>query len=257
MQGLPGLLAGLPDTLNAITVNKVCGSGLQAVMQACTAIRAGEIHAAVAGGMENMDLAPHLMHLRNGVRFGEARMLDHMAHDGLSCAFEKWAMGCAADYTAQKAGISRADQDRFAAQSHQRAAHAKVRHHQIGVVTGDDALGDRARQRLENRVDHGHRIDHPHPHGGRPHHVRRAARAVRPCRSPRMTRTTRTTVMLLAAVAAIGTLNFVVLARRAAPDTPASSGDAVNPPSSVAAPPSGQPSRSKHHRASEACDASC
>jgi acetyl-CoA C-acetyltransferase len=119
-----GLLAGLPDTLNAVTVNKVCGSGLQAVMQACTAIRAGEIHAAVAGGMENMDLAPHLMHLRNGVRFGEAKMLDHMAHDGLSCAFEKWAMGCAADYTAQKAGISRADQDRFAAQSHQRAAHA-------------------------------------------------------------------------------------------------------------------------------------
>ena len=119
-----GLLAGLPETLSAVTVNKVCGSGLQAVMQAATAIRAGELHAAVAGGLENMDLAPHFMHLRNGVRYGEAKMQDHMAHDGLSCAFEKWAMGCAADYTAQKAGISRAEQDRFSAQSHQRAAHA-------------------------------------------------------------------------------------------------------------------------------------
>jgi acetyl-CoA C-acetyltransferase len=119
-----GLLAGLPETLGAVTVNKVCGSGLQAVMQAATAIRAGELHAAIAGGMENMDLAPHFMHLRSGVRYGEAKMHDHMAHDGLSCAFEKWAMGCAADYTAQKAGISRSEQDRFSAQSHQRAAHA-------------------------------------------------------------------------------------------------------------------------------------
>lgn len=119
-----GLLAGLAETLSAVTVNKVCGSGLQAVMQAGTAIRAGDISCAVAGGMENMDLAPHFMHLRSGVRYGEAKMQDHMAHDGLSCAFEKWAMGCAADYTAQKAGISRADQDRFSAQSHQRAAHA-------------------------------------------------------------------------------------------------------------------------------------
>jgi len=119
-----GLLAGLPDTLSAVTVNKVCGSGLQAVMQAATSIRAGDISCAVAGGMENMDLAPHLMHLRNGTRYGDAKMLDHMAHDGLSCAFEKWPMGNAADYTANKAGITRADQDRFSAQSHQRAAHA-------------------------------------------------------------------------------------------------------------------------------------
>ncbi len=118
------LLAGLPNTVSAVTVNKVCGSGLQAVMQVATSIRAGEISCAVAGGMENMDLAPHFMHLRNGVRYGEAKMLDHMAHDGLSCAFEKWPMGCAADYTAEKAGITRAEQDRLSVQSHQRAAHA-------------------------------------------------------------------------------------------------------------------------------------
>ncbi len=119
-----GLLAGLPDTLNAVTVNKVCGSGLQAVMQAAQSIRCGDNHLVVAGGMENMDLAPHMMHLRNGVKFGEAKMLDHMQADGLTCPFEKWAMGCAADYTAAKYGVAREDQDRFSVQSHHRATKA-------------------------------------------------------------------------------------------------------------------------------------
>jgi acetyl-CoA C-acetyltransferase len=119
-----GLLAGLPNTLNAITVNKVCGSGLQAVMQASQSIRAGDAQLVLAGGIESMDLAPHMMHLRGGVKYGDAKMLDHMQFDGLTCAFEKWAMGCAADHIAQAHSVSRAEQDRFSAQSHQRAAHA-------------------------------------------------------------------------------------------------------------------------------------
>ena len=119
-----GLKAGLPVTLNAVTVNKVCGSGLQSVMQAATSIRAGESHCIVAGGMESMDLAPHFMHLRAGVKYGKSEMRDHMESDGLACAFECWPMGMAAEHIASVHGISRAEQDRFSAQSHQRAAHA-------------------------------------------------------------------------------------------------------------------------------------
>jgi acetyl-CoA C-acetyltransferase len=107
-----GLGAGLPHTLSAQTINKVCGSGLQAVMTAATSIKAGENHLCVAGGMENMSAAPHMAH---------APLIDHMQADGLDCAFQKWAMGCAADHIASSAGISREEQDRFAAQSHQRA----------------------------------------------------------------------------------------------------------------------------------------
>jgi acetyl-CoA C-acetyltransferase len=119
-----GLLAGLPDTLTAMTVNKVCGSGLQAVMTAGQGIRAGDNQLVLAGGIENMDLAPHMIQMRNGVKFGDAKMVDHMQADGLTCAFEKWGMGFAADYIAQKHSVSREDQDRFSVQSHQRAAHA-------------------------------------------------------------------------------------------------------------------------------------
>lgn len=119
-----GLKAGLPDTLNAQTINKVCGSGLQAVMLAAQSIKAGDNQLVIAGGFENMSLAPHLEYLRTGVKFGESKMIDHMQHDGLSCPFECWAMGNAADHIAKKFNISRAEQDRFSAQSHQRAAKA-------------------------------------------------------------------------------------------------------------------------------------
>ncbi len=119
-----GLNAGLPETLNAMTVNKVCGSGLQAVMLAAQSIKAGENDLVLAGGFESMSLAPHLEYLRTGIKFGEAKMVDHMAHDGLTCPFEGWPMGNAADYIARKHGISREEQDRFAAQSHRRAAEA-------------------------------------------------------------------------------------------------------------------------------------
>ena len=119
-----GLKAGLPDSLNAQTINKVCGSGLQAVMLAAQSIRAGDNQLVIAGGFENMSLAPHLEYLRTGIKYGEAKMIDHMAFDGLTCAFECWPMGNAADHIASKFKISRSEQDRYSAQSHQRAAKA-------------------------------------------------------------------------------------------------------------------------------------
>lgn len=112
--------AGIPDSVTAVTINKVCGSGLEAVMQAARAIRVGDIGVAVAGGMENMDLAPHFAHVRAGVKYGSANLEDHMAFDGLTCAFEKWPMGNAAEWIANEHGIDRAEQDRFSAQSHNR-----------------------------------------------------------------------------------------------------------------------------------------
>ena len=119
-----GLKAGLPETLSAVTVNKVCGSGLEAVMQACRSIKAGDNRLVVAGGFENMTAAPHFARVREGVKYGPTTMEDVMAYDGLRCAFECWAMTNGADHIAKKFGITRAEQDRFSVQSHQRAAHA-------------------------------------------------------------------------------------------------------------------------------------
>lgn len=118
------LKAGLPSTMSAMTVNKVCGSGLEAVMRAAAAIKAGDAECILAGGMENMTAAPHFARVREGVKYGPAPMEDHMAYDGLRCAFEACAMGDSADFIATKYGITRAEQDRFAVQSHQRAAEA-------------------------------------------------------------------------------------------------------------------------------------
>lgn len=118
------LKAGLPDTMNAYTVNKVCGSSLKATMCAAQAIKAGDNHCIIAGGFENMTLAPHYAPVRNGVKFGNATMTDLMQHDGLTCPFEGWAMGDAADHIARKYNISREDQDAFSAGSHQKAATA-------------------------------------------------------------------------------------------------------------------------------------
>ncbi|MEM9558893.1 MAG: thiolase family protein [Planctomycetota bacterium] len=119
-----GLGAGLPDTLSAKTINKVCGSGLEAAMMAAQSIKAGDNDVVIAGGLESMSRAPHFAHVRNGAtgpKFGPTSLEDHMQYDGLRCAFEGWAMGNAADHIATKYNISREEQDRFAAQSHQRA----------------------------------------------------------------------------------------------------------------------------------------
>jgi acetyl-CoA C-acetyltransferase len=119
------LRAGLPDTIAAVTINKVCGSGLKAVMLAAQAIRAGDGDVIVAGGMESMSRAPHLLFgARTGWKYGDQKAVDAMIHDGLWCAFESWHMGEAAEHIAAKCGVSREEQDRFSAQSHQRAAAA-------------------------------------------------------------------------------------------------------------------------------------
>lgn len=137
------LKGGLPDTISAQTVNKVCGSGLQAVMLAAQSIKAGDNQLVVAGGFENMTAAPHFARVREGVKYGPAQMFDHMASDGLTCAFEACAMGNSADHIAKKYEISRADQDRFAAQSHQRAADATKNglfKNEILALTGEQCL---------------------------------------------------------------------------------------------------------------------
>ncbi|GHO44751.1 acetyl-CoA C-acetyltransferase [Ktedonospora formicarum] len=119
------LKAGLPDDLPAFTVNKVCGSGLKAVMLAAQAIRAGDETAFVAGGMESMSNAPYLLpKARTGYRMGDGRLLDAVVHDGLWCAFENIHMGNEAEIIAEKFNVTRDEQDALALRSHQRAAAA-------------------------------------------------------------------------------------------------------------------------------------
>jgi acetyl-CoA C-acetyltransferase len=117
--------AGLPGTIPALTVNKVCGSGLKAVMLAAQAIRAGDSRVVVAGGMESMSNAPHYVYgMRGGIKAGNTQLVDGMIHDGLWDSFSNQHMGNLAEYTARKAGVSRADQDAFALASHQKAVAA-------------------------------------------------------------------------------------------------------------------------------------
>ncbi len=117
--------AGIPGLVPAVTINKVCGSGLQAVMQAAQAIRAGDEQLLVAGGMESMSNAPHYVRgMRNGVKFGNQSMVDGLINDGLWCSFYDRHMGGHAEYTAKKAGITRQRQDEFSFQSHQKAVAA-------------------------------------------------------------------------------------------------------------------------------------
>ena len=118
--------AGIPGTTPAVTINMVCGSGLKAVMLAAQAIAAGDVNVVVAGGQESMSNAPHyLFGLRNGVKLGNTEMKDGVIMDGLWCSFGDCHMGNHAEYTATKAGISRADQDQFALESQQKAAAAQ------------------------------------------------------------------------------------------------------------------------------------
>ena len=116
------LSGGLPPEVGALTVNKVCGSGLKAVMIAAAAIRAGEGDFYVAGGMENMNLAPYLLtRARFGYRLGNAELVDAIVHDGLWCSFQNQHMGMAAEWIAETYGVDRLAQDEFACLSHQRA----------------------------------------------------------------------------------------------------------------------------------------
>ena len=117
--------AGIPETVSALTVNKVCASGLWATVLAAQAIQLGDAEMVVAGGMENMSRAPHLLlNSRTGQRMGDARLLDHMVHDGLWCTFENRPMGASAETIADCYGVTRQEQDEFAFRSHQLACAA-------------------------------------------------------------------------------------------------------------------------------------
>ena len=119
------LKAGVPNTVSAVTINKVCGSGLKSVMLASQAIKAGDLQVAVAGGQESMSNAPfYLYGMRNGVKAGDQTLVDGMIKDGLWCAFCDVHMGSHAEYTAHKAQITRERQDEFALASHRKAVAA-------------------------------------------------------------------------------------------------------------------------------------
>lgn len=116
---------GIPGEVPALSVNKVCGSGLKAVMLSAQAIRAGDGQCLVAGGMESMSNAPHYVFgMRSGIKYGNQTLVDGLQFDGLWCSFGDSVMGSYAEYTAEKAGVSREDQDRFALESHQKAVAA-------------------------------------------------------------------------------------------------------------------------------------
>jgi acetyl-CoA C-acetyltransferase len=117
--------AGIPMDVPALTINKVCLSGLDAIALADQLIRAGEFEIVVAGGQESMTQAPHLLpKSRGGFKYGDVTMLDHMAHDGLFCAFDQVAMGASTEKHNARYGLTREEQDAFAARSHQLAAAA-------------------------------------------------------------------------------------------------------------------------------------
>ncbi len=120
--------AGLPDGVGALTINKVCGSSLKAVMLAASMIKAGDADVIVAGGMENMSRGPYLLpQARFGYRLGAGEILDATVHDGLWCAVEHHHMGNSAEWVATACNVTRADQDQYAVRSHQRAADAMAR----------------------------------------------------------------------------------------------------------------------------------
>src|SRR6188768_4382815 len=119
------LRGGLADHVAALTINKVCGSGLKAVMLAAQGIATGDIEIAVAGGMESMSNTPYLLNrVREGLRMGNGELVDAMIHDGLWCSFEQWHMGNAGEVVAEKYGVGRSEQDEYAAASHRKAADA-------------------------------------------------------------------------------------------------------------------------------------
>ncbi|WP_299163381.1 acetyl-CoA C-acyltransferase [uncultured Eudoraea sp.] len=118
------IFAGIPDTVPCTTVNKVCASGMKAVMQGAQSIALGDTSVIIAGGMENMSLIPHYLHMRTGQKFGPSTLLDGMQKDGLVDVYDQNAMGVCADACAVEYDFSREDQDNFAIQSYKRSAEA-------------------------------------------------------------------------------------------------------------------------------------
>ncbi|WP_297694035.1 acetyl-CoA C-acyltransferase [uncultured Eudoraea sp.] len=118
------IFAGIPDSVPCTTVNKVCASGMKAVMQAAQSIALGDTSVVIAGGMENMSLIPHYIHMRTGQKFGPSTLVDGMQKDGLVDVYDQNAMGVCADACAIEYNFSREDQDNFAIQSYSRSAEA-------------------------------------------------------------------------------------------------------------------------------------
>ena len=118
------IYAGLPNSVTCTTVNKVCASGMKSVMLGAQAIMCGDAEIVIAGGMENMSLIPHYVHLRNGYKFGPATMIDGLQKDGLTDAYDNNAMGVCADLCATEYKLTREDQDAYAIQSYERSATA-------------------------------------------------------------------------------------------------------------------------------------
>ena len=146
--------AGLPGTIPSLTINKVCGSGLKAVMLAAQAIKAGDAQCVMAGGMESMSNAPHYVYgMRAGIKAGDQQLVDGMIRDGLWDSFSNTHMGNLAEYTAKKAGVSRKDQDQFALESHKKAVAAMEACHfkaeTIAVEKVEKDEGPRADTSLE------------------------------------------------------------------------------------------------------------
>jgi acetyl-CoA C-acetyltransferase len=145
------LRAGLPGSVAALTINKVCGSGLKAIMLAAQAIRAGDADVIVAGGMESMSRAPFLVD-RTGPPLGDRKLVDSLLHEGLTCALCDRSMGVIAEALAESAGVSRADQDLFALESHRRAVaatEAGLFNAEIAAVSVAHRSGDRVVTRDE------------------------------------------------------------------------------------------------------------
>jgi acetyl-CoA C-acetyltransferase len=152
------LAAGLPPTVAALTINKVCGSGLKAVMLADQAIRAGDARVIVAGGMESMSRAPYLLTgAREGWKYGNQTVLDSMLHDGLWCALENVGMGEEAEYIAESRHVSRADQDAWAATSHRRAVAAQAANTFAAEIVPVDISGKKGNVQVAK--DEGPRAD--------------------------------------------------------------------------------------------------
>jgi acetyl-CoA C-acetyltransferase len=122
------IFGGVPTSVSAYTVNKVCGSGLKSVMLAATEIRAGDADLVIAGGMENMSLAPYLLEKgRTGYRLGDGKLIDVMVHDGLWDVYNNYHMGTTGELVSEKYNVTREDQDQFAAESQRKAAAAVER----------------------------------------------------------------------------------------------------------------------------------
>lgn len=157
------LRGGLPDTVGAAAVNKVCGSGLKAVMLAANGIIAGEADVYVAGGMESMSNAPHLAHgIRQGNKYGHMTLKDSLVTDGLWCAFEDWIMGNAAEFIAKQFEVTREEMDAFALRSHERAARATAEGHFEAEITPVTVRGRRG----ETQVNRDETIRASYENGG-------------------------------------------------------------------------------------------